>query len=332
MLLQKRNKSRTIASFIVCVILIAGTFFILLFRQRILDQITVWQFKPAQEISILTDRLGLNNNGKLIFYASQPELDSSNYFNKVCNRIEYTTSILGCYSNFRIYIYNVTDVKLDGIREVTAAHEMLHAVFQRMSDAEKTELGVLLEAEYKKLENDKDFVGLIDFYARTEPGERINELHSVIGTSVASIDPALEAHYSQYFSSRQLVVQLYVKYNGVFKDLNDRAKILIDQLNVLSTDIPTRSSQYNSDVQTLNSDIKLFNNRVESGYFKTQWQFDNERAILESRAAGINLVRDGINTDISNYNSLLIEYNSIASESKKLSNSIDSTLMEAPSV
>jgi len=332
MLLQNRNKSRAIVSFIVCTILITGSFFILFFRQRILDQITVWQFRPAQGISILTDRLGLNNNGKLIFYASQPELDSSNHFNEVCNRIEYTTSILGCYSNFRIYIYNVTDVKLDGIREVTAAHEMLHAVFQRMSDAEKTKLGVLLEAEYKKLENDKNFVDLIDFYAQTEPGERINELHSVIGTSVASIDPVLEAHYSQYFSNRQLVVQLYTKYNGVFQDLNDHAKVLMDQLNALSISIPARSSQYNLDVQTLNSDINLFKSRTENHYYASQWQLNVDQSALNVRIDAMNTTMINIKDEINNYKTILTEYNSIASESRKLFDSMDSKLVEAPSV
>jgi len=332
MLLQKRNKSRAVVSFIVCVILITGTFFILLFRQRILDQIIVWQFRPAQEISILTDKLGLNNNGKLIFYASQPELDSSNYFNEVCNRIEYTTSILGCYNNFRIYIYNVTDVKLDGIREVTAAHEMLHAVFQRMSNTEKTEVGVLLEAEYKKLENDKDFVDLIDFYAQTEPGERINELHSVIGTSVASIDPVLEAHYSQYFSNRQLVVRLYTKYNGVFQDLNDHAKVLTDQLNALSISIPARSSQYNLDVQTLNSDINIFKSRTENHYYTSQWQLNVDQSALNARIDEMNTTMINIEDEINNYKTILTEYNSIASESRKLFNSMDSKLVETPSV
>lgn len=331
MLLQRREKSRIIISFIVCAILISGSFFILFFRQRILDQITVWQFKPTAEITTLTDRLGLNDDGKLIFFASQPQLNSSSDFNNVCKRIEYTTSILGCYSNYQIYIYNVTDAKLDGIREVTAAHEMLHAVYQRMTEAEKANITPLLEAEYKKLSTNKDFVNLIDSYARTEPGERINELHSVIGTSVAKINPLLEDHYSQYFSDRQAIVRFYVKYNGVFQDLNDRAKVLADQLNALSISIPAKSSQYNLDVQTLNSDINMFNSRAESGYF-TQSKFNTEKAILEARVVGIDSTRDSINSDTVNYNAILSEYNSIASESKKLFNSIDSTLIEAPLV
>ena len=332
MLLQNRDKSRAVVSFFVCAILISGSIFVLLFRQRILDQITVWQFQPTSEITTLTDRLGLNNDGKLIFFASQPQLSSQNYFNEVCSRIENTTSILGCYSDYRIYIYNVVDEKLDGIREVTAAHEMLHAVFQRMNDTEKAELAKLLEAEYKKLENIQEFVDLIDFYARTEPGERTNELHSVIGTSVATISSELESHYSKYFSDRQQVVGFYAKYNGVFQDLNDRAKILMDQLNNLSINIPSRSSQYNLDVQTLNADIIIFNNRAKSGYYASQWQFNVDRSALEARVVGIDLVRDSINADINNYNSILTEYNSIASESKKLFNSMDSTLVEAPSV
>ncbi len=47
-------------------------------------------------------------------------------------------AILGCYnpSSRDIYIYNVTNSELDGVKEVTAAHEMLHAAWERLSESE----------------------------------------------------------------------------------------------------------------------------------------------------------------------------------------------------
>lgn len=332
MLQQRRSKGKIVVNFIVCVALVSVSIFILLFKQHILDQIIIWQFHPTTEVSTLANRIGLSDDGKFVFLVSRPELDSSANFNKVCSRIETTTSILGCYSNFRIYIYNVTDTKLDGIREVTAAHEMLHAAYQRMSTAEKAKVDLLLEAEYKKLQTNKDFVNLMTFYARTEPGERDNELHSIIGTVVGSIDPALEAYYNQYFSNRQAVVVLYAKYNGVFQDLTDRAKVLADQLNALVISIPASSTQYNLDVQTLNSDITAFNKRVEDGDFISQGQSNTEQTALVARVDNIGATRTSINNDIDSYNAILVEYNSIASESKQLYNSMDSTLVPVPSV
>jgi hypothetical protein len=301
-------------------------------KQYIIDQITVWQYHPTSEVSALADRAGMGGYGKFLYLASQPKLDATQNFNTECDRIENVTSILGCYSDYRIYLYDVTDAQLDGVREVTAAHETLHAAYIRMSDDEKSNVNVLLEAEYKKLETDKDFADLMAFYSRTEPGQRYNELHSIIGTEVADINPALEAHYSQYFSDRQKVVALNAEYSSVFKKLASRANELVTQMNTLSSSISDRSTQYNADVKALNIDIATFDKRAENGDFSSQAQFNSERAALSARVTELNVLRKGVNDDIAKYDSLLAEYNSIASQSKKLNNSIDSTLAPAPSV
>ena len=35
------------------------------------------------------------------------------------------------------YIYNVNDERLNGLKEVTAAHEMLHAAYERLPESDK---------------------------------------------------------------------------------------------------------------------------------------------------------------------------------------------------
>lgn len=329
---QKRNKTSTIVSAVISIILIVCSILIVVFKQYVFDQITVWQFHPSSAISTIASRDGMSGYGKFLFYASKPELDSTQSFNTVCGRTETTMSILGCYSNNRIYVYDVTDLQLDGIREVTAAHETLHAAYARMGSDEKKTVNALLEAEYKKLANNKDFSDLIAFYARSEPGDRDNELHSVIGTEVANLDPALEKHYSQYFSNRQDVVSLYLKYNDVFQSLANQADSLSTQLTALSTSVTDTSAKYNVDVKTLNADITAFNTRAENDDFTSQSQFNSERAALSTRVDNLDSTRISINNDITKYNSMLAEYNSIATQSKKLYNSIDSTLAPAPSV
>lgn len=332
MLQQKNKLLRTIVSCIVCFVLIIGSALVLIFRQDIIDTFTYLRFEPTTEVSALASRVNLSDNGSFLFYASQPRLEKSNEFNQVCSSIEKTTSILGCYSNYQIFVYDVVDERLDGIREVTAAHEMLHAAFQRLSGVEKERLGVLLEAEYSKLTDNKELVELIDFYERAEPGERINELHSIIGTTIRNISPDLETYYAKYFTSRDVIVDYYEKYSGVFKTLNEKSKQLSEQLNQLVIDIPAKSEQYNVSVQRLNADIRTFNIRAENNDFVSQSQFYTERQALESRVIAVNGIKDSINSDINYYNEILKEYNSITTESKELYDSMDSTLVEAPSV
>ena len=139
-------------------------------------------------------------------------------------------------------------------------------------------------------------------------------------------------YYSKYFTDRQKVVALNTKYISVFKNLQNHADELSQQLNSLASSIPIKTSQYNSSVIALNSDIVSFNQRADSNGFTSQAQFNSERTALSVRVAELDTIRAGINDDIANYSSILAEYNSIASESKKLYNSIDSTLAPAPSV
>lgn len=319
-----------ISTIIICLILVVFTVTIVFFRQRIIDQITVWQYQPTAEVGGLVDRAGMNSNGKFYYLASQPKLDSSSDFNSECDRVENVTSILGCYSNSRIFVYDVTDPQLDGIREVTATHETLHAIYDRMSDDEKQQIDALIEVEYKKLSKDKDFADLLSYYARAEPGQRDNELHSIIGTEVAVLDPKLEDHYDQYFSNRQKVVELNAKYSSVFKSLKSQADALSAKLDTLSAYITTKSAEYNSDVQTINNDIAAFNIRAANGNFTSQAQFNSQRAALTQQVTDLQALRASIDDSISQYQTMLTEYNSLAAQSKKLYSIIDSTLAPAP--
>jgi hypothetical protein len=123
--------------------------------QNITDRLTVLSFTPSESIRQLSDRSQLTDHGEFLFFASQPVLDGTQTFNDICrHNKEHRISILGCYTNSRIYIYDISDERLDGIREVTAAHEMLHAAYERMSASEKSQLRPLLYAAYEKYNND----------------------------------------------------------------------------------------------------------------------------------------------------------------------------------
>lgn len=301
-------------------------------RQHIIDRAIVWNFVPAAGVLDLVDRAGMNDYGKFLYLASQPKIETAQDFNNSCQRTEITTSILGCYNNGLIYVYNVTDSKLDGVREVTATHEALHAIYSRMGEVEKSKVNSLLEAEYIKLSLDADFKDKMAFYDRTEAGQRDNELHSVIGTEVVSISPELETYYSKYFSDRQKVVSLNKKYITVFKTVQDKANTLKAELDIISADINSRTNQYNLDIEKLNSDIQSFNDNAKNNIFLSQDQFDNQRAQLVGRINTIDSDRVYINDEVKQYNSILDEYNSLATQSQDLYKSIDSNLAPAPSI
>lgn len=315
----------TLVALVVAVLLVVN-------RQHIIDQVSVWQYQPSSAIASLADRSGMSSTGRFYYYASHPVLESNQAFYNDCARKEQNVAILGCYDGRRIYLFNVTNPALDGIREVTAAHEMLHAAYERMSQPERDQVDGLLEAEYTKLKDNKDFADRVAFYARTEPGERDNELHSVIGTEVANISPALEAHYKQYFDNRSDVVALHDKYASVFSSLQTQSDQLSAQLKTLGDTIEKDSASYNTNVAQLNQDITAFNDRANNGGFASQAQFNSERSALTTRAQQLSDDRTVINNEVAHYNQLRDQLLQVASQSDALNRSIDSSLAPAPSV
>lgn len=302
-------------------------------RQQVLDYISVWTYRPSASVAAIEQRTEMTDKGKFIFYATKPEISDASTFNKECPRQEVGNPILGCYtSNDRIYIYNLTDTQLDGMKEVTAAHEMLHAVWQRTSDADKQRIGAELNAAYNKLDN-PELKARMDYYQRTEPGEFINELHSILGTEISNLDPDLENYYSQYFN-RADVLALHDKYNGFYTGLSSQAADLYNKMQALGTSIDSRSKTYNQDAAQLSADITSFNNRANSGNFSSQSQFNSERSQLIARSNQLDAERNAINSDIDTYNTYYNQYQQIASQIQLLNDSMDSyhSLQKAPSV
>ena len=329
---NQRKRRRGLGSLIFSVVLIGLSIVIWLNRQYIVDSISFWQYSPSTTVANITERIKLSDTGKFAFYASQPTVDGSRAFNATCDRKEENTAILGCYAASRIYIFDVQDTRLDGIEEVTAAHELLHAIYQRLPEGEKANVNRLVEAEYEKLRTNPDFAERMAFYDRTEPGERDNELHSIIGTEIGPISSELEAHYAKYFTDRSRIVGFYAAYNKVFTALSDRAKELSAQLDTLSAQIKDASAKYNNDIKQLNADIAQFNQRANSGDFTSQAQFNTQRQALVARVNALAQGRDSVNAKITEYNRLKDEYNNTVTQSNQLYKSIDSSLAPAPKV
>ncbi len=306
---------------------VAATVF--LQRQTIVDQVQVWQYEPSPEIAALADRTTMNDHGRHLYYVAHPSLENADVFNTHCERREGDSPILGCYRDGKIYIFDVQDERLEGIEEVTAAHEMLHVAFERLNEDEQTRIGALLETEYKKHAND-DLTARMQYYERTQPGQRINELHSIIGTEKAEISSELEEYYANYFDDRSAIIALFNGYNGRFVTIREEAAALRTELEGLEASIDQQTEAYNRALQVLNRDIETFNSRAEAGDFTSQGQFDTERSALIARSQTIENQRAGIEQSIDVYNEKQRYHNSLVDESNSLRDSLDSNLAPAP--
>lgn len=329
----RTSRTGSIIAFILSGLFITIASVLFMNRQAVLDQITVWTYEPSPAIATIEENVNFTNKGKFIFYATKPALEKQDTFNKECPRQEAGSPILGCYTNTdRIYIYDLTNEQLSGMEEVTAAHEMLHAVWFRTSKTEQDKLKTELEAAYQKLSNE-ELTTRMEYYQRTEPGEYINELHSILGTEIASLGEPLESYYAQFFD-RATVLKLHDQYNGVYKALYARADDLYAKMESLSTSIQTRIAQYETAVNQYSAEVDSFNSRADGGGFTTMSQFNAERAALIARSNALDASRQSINADIDTYNAYYAEYQDIAKQIEVLNESIDSfnQIDQAPSV
>ncbi|MDB5160286.1 MAG: hypothetical protein JWO99_549 [Candidatus Saccharibacteria bacterium] len=331
---KRPSLKRTLIGGGISIAILAAAGFLLMNQQYVKDQITVWSYKPDAKILSVESRIDFSSKGQFNFYATQPEVDGSDKFNADCPRQEVGNPILGCYAGGRIYVYDVTNAQLDGIEEVTAAHEMLHAVWERMSPIDQDRIGKLLQAEYAKLSDNKDLTDRMSYYQRTEPGQFVNELHSILGTEIGNLSPELETYYKQYFNDRQKVVDLHSKYNSVFQNLKSESDSLYADLTTLGASIESRTAQYSADSKQLSADIESFNARANSGNFSSISQFNSERVSLLARTSALDAERASISADIDTYNAKYAQYQTVSSQVEALNKSIDSIkdLQPAPSV
>lgn len=298
-------------------------------QQYIIDRVTVAQYEPAANVQQLVERSAMTDRGRFHFYIGTPSVESTQRFNTQCDRREPQSAILGCYASGKIYIFDVPNEQLDGIEEVTASHEMLHVVFERLDQEEIDRLALLLEAEYEKV-SDEAFRERMDYYARNQPGQRVNELHSIIGTEQANISPELEEYYRQYFTDRSVVTGLHSQYESVFNDISQQVDDLSARVLALGEEVEAGSLSYNNNVASLNRAIEAFNQRASDGSFASRQEFESARRALLTQVETLDRERTSIDGMIAAYQQLYAELEALSLESSALTKSIDSSLAPAP--
>ena len=300
-------------------LLVGAGYFVVVFRQDIQDWWSLRNYSPPDAIVRLADATAMAGFGRDVFFVSQPQVENSAAFNMHCSHTGEKTVVLGCYANQRIYLYNVTDDRLNGVIEVTAAHEMLHAAYERMDKNEQSHIDTLIEAELPKV-TDERLKGLIELYAKAEPGEKLNEMHSILGTEYANLSSELETYYKQYFSDRSKVVALAAQYQGAFAasqariaDIEGRLEGLKKQIDTNTQELNQRKGDIDSEIARLNAlrstDTDAYNAAVP-GY--------------NAKARAYNDLVRATQSLIVQYNQLVVEHNNEAAAQSDLYQSLDS--------
>lgn len=294
------------------------------------DQISIWTRPATAEATGLADASALSDEGRFLYLASAPSVQSQEQFQQSCVLPELGGHVLGCYDGRSITILDVLDDRLAGVREVTAAHEMLHAAFVRLSDAERRELDPLLQAEWAAKQADPVFLERMSSYGELEGRSLLTELHSIFATEVAELDPALEAYYARYFTDRTVVVALNAAYEGVLNEVNGEIDRLAAELTALGDSLDAQSEAYRADSESLSTDIAAYNADAEAGIGGYSELIERQHD-LQARSDELEARFDALDPQYTHYDDLRAQLEQLDAQAAELDRSLDGTLPPPPS-
>lgn len=288
--------------------------------QWLQDQFTVLTQPSPPDIVAIADATGMSDAGRLIFLASTPEVEQADRFNEDC-AVE-SEGTLGCFDGHDIYIYAVTDPRLKGTIEVTGAHEMLHAAYQRLSREDRAKVDAWVADAVAALPPDDPVFTDMKAYPKDQWPD---EWHSRLGSEFRDLPAPLETHYARYFDDRSKVLALAEKSTAQLRELEAQLADLTAKADKLSAQIDSETAAYDDALAAYSDDVDAFNAKADSGGFSSQAEFDQARAALVARQQQLDRDREALNTKVDDYNALVEQLTALDADYADLYGSLDST-------
>lgn len=330
---RPRRVFRRILGGLVLVVLVAAAALGFTHRQDISDYFSAKAFEPSARVSEVMQQLDLTPRGERVFLASHPTIDGSQAFNDQCAEVDHSEQghVLGCYTQGQIRLFEVTDERVKGIVEVTAAHEMLHAVYSRLGDGERRELADELRDAYASLSAENpELKERMKVYEHLSDSAFANELHSVLGTEVRDLPEALEKHYARWFQDRSALIDTFDAFHSVFSDLQKQADALQDEMNALRERVDAGNAAYEADVEQFNRDTADFRARNDRYEFASNpAEFERIRDELNARRESLEETLASLQADVERYNELRDQLLQLGQVSDELDQQLNSDLAPA---
>jgi chromosome segregation ATPase len=306
--------------FVSLLVLLALLVGVWLQRQAIYDWWRLRDYAPPAAIVKLADNTTMNDYARHVFYVNHPKLEDKSSFNDHCRDSEFSI-ILGCYVERQgIYIYDVTDERLSGIEEVTAAHELLHAGYDRLSKNEQERIDELTAKAFANVTS-KRVRETVENYRKHDPSIVPNELHSILATEVKDLPPELEQYYKKYFTNRVAIVKYSEQYENEFESRKAKVEAYDAQLAKLKEQIESNQDS----LEQLSSELQT--ERARLNQLLTAKDYEAYNAGVSSFNAKVSAYNTKASTTrdlIEQYNQIVATRNAIALEEQSLVKAIDS--------
>ena len=326
---QNKTKKSHAKLFLMLVFLVAIAGLVYAKYDFMYDVVAGFNYVPEEEIAVVIDNIDLTGEGQRILKASHPELQSAADFNKNCPTVSAQTSTLGCYYARQIYVYDIDNEELNGIKETVLAHELLHAVWERMSDREKAHLEPILRQVYEDNQDE-----LSEHMGNYETEDFVDELHSAIGTQldVSKLGSELRNHYAEYFNDLAKIVAYFKGYDDILTGQREAAEKLYAEIQTRKAEIDARTASYEQNYNQLTADIDDYNIRAGRGWttYAERDALNTERNQLITRQGLLEDEYQSLSDYVDATNELVDQYNAMVEHLGQLQQSIDSNAEKLP--
>lgn len=318
-----KHTLRKILPYVVLTAVMAGSVVLWMQRERVLDWWYLRGYEPSAEIGTLADNTMMTDYARRLFFVNHPTLDDKVAFNQNCSGIIEEVAVLGCYHGDRlgIYLYDVTDSRLNGIEEVTAAHEMLHQAYDRLSQDEQQNINQLLQNFYDNGLDSQSVRDKIALYENDEGHDILNEMHSIFGTEVETLPDELENYYKQYFSDRSKVFTFHKQSRAAFEEFRQRITDYDNQLASLQEQIDNNEKNLSSMLAELEAERKRLDQLLASNQVE---EYNAGVPGFNARVNDYNNLLSSTQGLVDQYNQLVKERNDIAVQASDLNAALDS--------
>lgn len=289
-------------------------------RESIFDWWRLRDYTPSQEIIGIADRTTLTDTGRHLLYVYHAQLLNGEDFNSNCEFSEQSI-VLGCYvSGQGIYIFNVTDERLKGIHEVTVAHEVLHAAYDRLDSKERSRIDELANQTFLASGSQR-IKDTVEAYRKRDPSIVSNELHSILATEVRELPAELESYYARYFKDRLAVVAFSEQYEQAFSERKAKAAQLQQQIESIKQQIQALDQTLSSTRTELQDEFAALESQRASAEANS---FNARVRVYNAKVQRYNAQVQQSYALIDQHNVLVVEYNQVVVEEKELIEAIDS--------
>lgn len=319
---------RRIAGLVALIAVIAVGVWMLLHWQAVNDWWKLRGYTPPSAIAALASDDTMTTQARHDFYVNHPALEGKSEFNQHCSSNSEHTIVLGCYVGNQngIYLLQVSDLRLNGVEQVTAAHEMLHAAYDRLNSSDKKRVDAMLLDYYRHGLNDPRIEANLKIYQKTEPGNVVNEMHSIFGTEIAKLPAPLEQYYKRYFTDRAKIAAYAQSYQAEFTSRQAAVKAYDNQLSGLKQQIQAAESDLKQRQTQLTSMQAQMNEERSDGNIGS---YNQNVEAYNSQVDSYNAEVQSLKELINEYNAIVNERNSVVLQEQDLAQAIDSHAPEA---